>query len=201
MVRVRRQAGAGEQHGAAGKDLGRVPRLAPGQRVGRKHAVQAGAAVERAPAAPAVALADGRAARGQDQGGQGRAIREGFVADGLERVREVEGDDAAALLEGAPADGVERVREVEVDNARAPGEGVIASRFGSVRFGSEAHVFRCDEVRPAPFGRVAARFGSVRFGFAPAFGQFHNSTLRFGLLRPVRFGLIHSCPLCLGLSS
>ena len=86
---MRRQPGAGEQHGAAFKDVGRVRWPFPRQRVRRKHAGQDGAAVERALVVGPVALADKRAACGQDQGCQARAPAEGSSADGLERVREV----------------------------------------------------------------------------------------------------------------
>ena len=47
---------------------------------------------------------------------------------------------------------------------------------------------RFDAVRLAFFGHAVARSGSVRFGSASGSGRFRNYTVRFGSVRPVRFG-------------
>ena len=69
----------------------------------------------------------------------------------------------------------------------------FGSGLGSARFGSEKkHFSQVDAVWPALFGRVMVRSGSVRFRvrFRPV-SQL-NSSVRFGLVRPVLF-LIPSC--------
>ena len=63
-------------------------------------------------------------------------------------------------------------------------------RFGSVRFGSENQLSRFDAVRPALFERVMVRSGSLRFGSAFGSGRFRNYSVRFGSVRPVRFGFL-----------
>ena len=60
--------------------------------------------------------------------------------------------------------------------------------IGSVRFGSEISISGFDAVRPVFFGRFVARSGSVRFVSASGSDRFQNSTVRFGSVRPVRFG-------------
>ena len=63
-------------------------------------------------------------------------------------------------------------------------------RFRTFRRFSENKFFWFEALRPAFFGRVVVRSGSVRFVSASGSDRFQHYTVRFGSVRPVRFGLL-----------